>query len=159
VRNSLLSNKNLKGEEMKTFSLKKENIEQDWWVIDARDKILGRMAARVATILRGKHKPNFTPHVDNGDFVIIINADKVKLTGKKEQQKLYRKHSGFMGGLKEVPFKTKKEKDPEGIVIQAVSGMLPKSKLGRQMIKKLKVYCDEKHPHEAQKPKKLEVGV
>jgi len=144
---------------MKTFSLKKENIERDWWVLDARDKILGRIATRAATILRGKHKPNFTPHIDNGDFVIIINADKVKLTGKKEQQKLYRKHSGFMGGLKEVPFKRKKEKNPEGIVIDAISGMLPKSKLGRQMIKKLKVYRDEKHPHEAQKPKKLEVGV
>ena len=144
---------------MKTFSLKKENIKQDWWLLDAKDKILGRLASKAAGILRGKHKPDFTPHLDNGDFVIIINADKVKLTGKKEEQKLYRKHSGFIGGLKEIPFKTKKEKDPEGIVINAVSGMLPKNRLGRKMIKKLKVYSDAKHPHEAQKPKKLEVGV
>jgi large subunit ribosomal protein L13 len=144
---------------MKTFSLKKENIKRDWWVLDAKDKTLGRLASKVAAILRGKHKPDFTPHIDNGDFVIIINADKVKLTGKKEEQKLYRKHSGYLGGLKEIPFKKKKEKDPEGIVIDAVYGMLPKNKLGRQMIKKLKVYCDEKHPHESQKPKKLEAGV
>jgi large subunit ribosomal protein L13 len=144
---------------MKTFSLKKENINREWWLLDASDKILGRLASKAASILRGKHKPSFTPHLDNGDFVIIINADKVKLTGKKEEQKLYRKHSGYIGGLKEIPFKTKKEKDPEGIVINAVSGMLPKNRLGRQMIKKLKVYCDEKHPHEAQKPKKLDIGV
>ncbi len=144
---------------MKTFSLKKENIKQDWWILDAKDKILGRLASKAASILRGKHKPDFTPHLDNGDFIIIINADQVKLTGKKEEQKLYRKHSGYIGGLKEIPFKKKKEKDPEGIVIDAVRGMLPKNRLGRQMIKKLKVYCDEKHPHEAQKPKKLEVGV
>ncbi len=144
---------------MKTFSLKRENINREWWLLDAEDKILGRVASKAASILRGKHKPDFTPHLDNGDFVIIINADKVKLTGKKEAQKLYRKHSGYLGGLKEIPFKTKKEKDPEGIVINAVSGMLPKNRLGRQMIKKLKVYCDEKHPHEAQKPKKLEIGV
>jgi large subunit ribosomal protein L13 len=143
---------------MKTFSLKKGNIKRDWWILDAKDRILGRLASKAASILRGKHKPDFTPHLDNGDFVIIINADKVKLTGKKEEQKLYRKHSGYLSGLKETPFKKKKEKDPEGIVINAVSGMLPKNRLGRQMIKKLKVYCDEKHPHEAQKPKKLEIG-
>ncbi len=144
---------------MKTFSLKKENIKQDWWILDAKDKILGRLASKAASILRGKHKPDFTPHLDNGDFVIIINADKVRLTGKKEEQKLYRKHSGYLGGLKEIPFKKKKEKYPEGIVIDAVYGMLPKNRLGRKMIKKLKVYCDEKHPHEAQKPKELELGV
>ncbi len=143
---------------MKTFSLKKGNIKQDWWVLDAEDEILGRLASQAAILLRGKHKPNFTPHLDNGDYVIIINADKVKLTGKKEEQKLYRKHSGYLGGLKEIPFKEKKEKDPEGIVINTVHGMLPKNKLGRQMIKKLKVYCGDKHPHEAQKPKKLEIG-
>ncbi len=143
---------------MKTFSLKKENINQDWWLLDAKDEVLGRLASKAAVILRGKHKADFTPHLDNGDFVIIINADKVKLTGKKEEQKLYRRHSGYIGGLKEIPFKKKKEKDPQGIIINAVSGMLPKNKLGRKMIKKLKVYCDEKHPHEAQKPQKLEVG-
>jgi len=143
---------------MKTFSLKKEDIKQDWWIIDAKDEILGRLASKAASILRGKHKADFTPHLDNGDFVIIINADKVKLTGKKEEQKLYRRHSGYIGGLKEIPFKTKKEKDPEGIIMSAVSGMLPKNRLGRKLIKKLKVYCDEKHPHAAQMPKKLEVG-
>jgi len=143
---------------MKTFSLKKEDIKQDWWILDAKDEILGRLASKAATILRGKHKADFTPHLDNGDFVIIINADKVKLTGKKEEQKLYRKHSGYIGGLKEIPFKAKKEKDPEGIIMIAVSGMLPKNRLGRKLIKKLKVYCDEKHPHAAQMPKKLEVG-
>lgn len=143
---------------MKTFSLKKENIKQDWWILDAKDEILGRLASKAAIILRGKHKPDFTPHLDNGDFVIIINADKIRLTGKKEEQKLYRRHSGYIGGLKEIPFKKRKEKDPEGIVIDAVSGMLPKNRLGRQMIKKLKVYCDENHPHQAQRPKKLEVG-
>ncbi len=143
---------------MKTFSLKKEDIKHDWWILDAKDEILGRLASKAASILRGKHKADFTPHLDNGDFVIIINADKVKLTGKKEEQKLYRRHSGYIGGLKEIPFKTKKEKDPEGIIMSAVSGMLPKNRLGRKLIKKLKVYCDEKHPHAAQMPKKLEVG-
>jgi large subunit ribosomal protein L13 len=143
---------------MKTFSLKKENIDHNWWLLDAEDKVLGRLASKAASILRGKHKPNFTPHIDNGDFVIIINADKVRLTGKKEEQKLYRKHSGYIGGLKEIPLKKKKEKYPESIIINAVSGMLPKNKLKNKIIKKLKVYCDEKHPHESQKPKKLELG-
>lgn len=143
---------------MKTFSLKKENIKQNWWLLDAKGEILGRLASRTASILRGKHKPDFTPHLDNGDFVIIINANKVKLTGKKEEQKLYRKHSGYIGGLKETTFKEKKEKDPEGIILNAVAGMLPKNKLGRRLIRKLKIYCDEKHPHTAQMPKKLEAG-
>jgi large subunit ribosomal protein L13 len=148
----------MKGEEMKTFSLKKENIQHNWWLIDADGEILGRLATKAASVLRGKHKADFTPHLDNGDFVIIINADKVKLTGKKEEQKLYRKHSGYIGGLKETPYKEKKSKDPEGIIYNAVSGMLPKNKLGRKLIKKLKVYRDDKHPHEAQMPKRLEVG-
>jgi large subunit ribosomal protein L13 len=147
-----------KGARMKTFSLRKENINQKWWLLDAKDKVLGRLASKAASILRGKHKPDFTPHVDNGDFVVIINADKVRLTGKKEEQKLYRKHSGYLGGLKEIPFKKKKEKRPESIIINAVSGMLPKNKLRKKMIKKLKVYCSEEHPHKAQNPTKLEVG-
>lgn len=143
---------------MKTFSLKGENVKRNWWILDAKDVVLGRLASKVATILRGKHKPNFTPHVDNGDFVIVINAEKVKITGKKAEQKLYRKHSGYIGGLKEIPFKRKKEEKPESIIFEAVSGMLPKNKLGRKMIKKLKVYKDENHPHQPQKPQKIEVG-
>jgi len=143
---------------VKTFSIKKENVIRDWWIIDAKDKTLGRLASRIAIILRGKHKPEFTPHIDNGDFVIVINADKVRLTGKKVEQKLYRHHSGYPGGLKEIPLSKKMEKDPEGVIIHAVSGMLPKNKLGRKMIKKLKVYPGENYPHQAQKPKKLELG-
>ncbi len=143
---------------MKTFSIKKENVIRDWWIIDAKDKTLGRLASRIAIILRGKHKPEFTPHIDNGDFVIVINADKVRLTGKKVEQKLYRHHSGYPGGLKEIPLSKKMKKDPEGVIIHAVSGMLPKNKLGRKMIKKLKVYPGENYPHQAQKPKKLELG-
>jgi len=143
---------------VKTFSIKKENVIRDWWIIDAKDKTLGRLASRIAIILRGKHKPEFTPHIDNGDFVIVINADKVRLTGKKVEQKLYRHHSGYPGGLKEIPLSKKMKKDPEGVIIHAVSGMLPKNKLGRKMIKKLKVYPGENYPHQAQKPKKLELG-
>jgi len=143
---------------MRTFSQRKEDVRRDWWIVDIKDKPLGRVASSVASILRGKHKVDFTPHVDNGDFVIVINANKVMLTGNKEEQKLYRHHSGYIGGLKEVPFSKRIENDPEGIIIDAVSGMLPKNKLGRKMIKKLKVYRGEEYPHQAQKPKKLELG-
>lgn len=143
---------------MRTFSQRKEDVQRDWWIVDIKDKPLGRVASSVASILRGKHKVDFTPHVDNGDFVIVINANKVMLTGNKEEQKLYRHHSGYIGGLKEVPFSKRIENDPEGIIIDAVSGMLPKNKLGRKMIKKLKVYRGEEYPHQAQKPKKLELG-
>lgn len=143
---------------MRTFSLRKEDVQKNWWVIDIKDKPLGRAASQIASVLRGKHKPNFTPHVDNGDYVIVLNAEKVMLTGKKEEQKLYRHHSGYIGKLKEVPFTKKVEKNPESIIIHAVSGMLPKNKLGRKMIKKLKVYRGEEHPHQAQNPKELELG-
>ncbi|MCK4226466.1 50S ribosomal protein L13 [candidate division WOR-3 bacterium] len=143
---------------MRTFSQRKEDVQRDWWIVDIKDKPLGRVASSVASILRGKHKVDFTPHVDNGDFVIVINANKVMLTGNKKEQKLYRHHSGYIGGLKEVPFSKRIENDPEGIIIDAVSGMLPKNKLGRKMIKKLKVYRGEEYPHQAQKPKKLELG-
>jgi len=143
---------------MRTFSQRKEDVQRNWWIVDIKDKPLGRVASSVASILRGKHKVDFTPHVDNGDFVIVINANKVMLTGNKEEQKLYRHHSGYIGGLKEVPFSKRIKNDPEGIIIDAVSGMLPKNKLGRKMIKKLKVYRGEKYPHQAQKPKKLELG-
>ncbi len=143
---------------MRTFSLRKEDVQRNWWVIDIKDKPLGRAASQIASVLRGKHKPNFTPHVDNGDYVIVLNAEKVMLTGKKEEQKLYRHHSGYIGKLKEVPFSKKVEKNPESIIIHAVSGMLPKNKLGRKMIKKLKVYRGEEHSHQAQNPKELELG-
>lgn len=143
---------------MKTFSLRKEDVQRDWWIVDARNKILGRLASKIARVLRGKHKPNFTPHVDNGDYVIVINAEKIELSGKKSEQKVYRKHSGYLGNLKETPFQTKLEKDPESIIEHAVAGMLPKNKLGRKMIKKLKVYAGEKHPHKNKEIKHLELG-
>ncbi|RKZ21605.1 50S ribosomal protein L13 [bacterium] len=143
---------------MSTFTLRKEDVKREWYVVDATGIPLGRLATRIATILRGKHKPEYTPHIDNGDFVICINADKVLLTGKKEEQKKYYRHSGYLGGLKVIPFKMMKEKKPEEIIYHAVRGMLPKNKLGRKMIKKLKVYAGDKHPHEAQKPKVLEIG-
>jgi large subunit ribosomal protein L13 len=142
---------------MRTFSLRKEDVQNNWWVIDVKDKPLGRVSSRIAFILRGKHKADFTPHVDNGDFVIVLNADKVILTGKKEQQKVYRSHSGYIGKLKEVSFSKKKEKSPEDIIFNAVSGMLPKNKLGRKIIKKMKVYRGNEHPHQAQKPKVLDL--
>ncbi|HDI82935.1 MAG TPA: 50S ribosomal protein L13 [candidate division WOR-3 bacterium] len=143
---------------MRTFTLRKEDVKREWYVVDATGIPLGRLATRIATILRGKHKPEYTPHIDNGDFVICINADKVLLTGKKEEQKKYYRHSGYLGGLKVIPFRMMKEKKPEEIIYHAVRGMLPKNKLGRKMIKKLKVYAGDKHPHEAQKPKVLEIG-
>ena len=143
---------------MRSFTLRKEDVKREWYVVDATGIPLGRLATRIATILRGKHKPEYTPHIDNGDFVICINADKVLLTGKKEEQKKYYRHSGYLGGLKVIPFKMMKEKKPEEIIYHAVRGMLPKNKLGRKMIKKLKVYAGDKHPHEAQKPKVLEIG-
>jgi len=143
---------------MRTFTLRKEDVKREWYVVDATGIPLGRLATRIATILRGKHKPEYTPHIDNGDFVICINADKVLLTGKKEEQKKYYRHSGYLGGLKVIPFRMMKEKKPEEIIYHAVRGMLPKNKLGRKMIKKLKVYAGDKHPHEAQKPKILEIG-
>lgn len=142
---------------MRTFSLRKEDVQNNWWIIDVKDKPLGRVSSRIAFILRGKHKADFTPHVDNGDFVIVLNADKVILTGKKEQQKVYRSHSGYIGKLKEVSFSKKKEKSPEDIIFNAVSGMLPKNKLGRKIIKKMKVYRGNEHPHQAQKPKVLDL--
>jgi len=143
---------------MRTFTLRKEDVKREWYIVDATGIPLGRLATRIATILRGKHKPEYTPHIDNGDFVICINADKVLLTGKKEEQKKYYRHSGYLGGLKVIPFRMMKEKKPEEIIYHAVRGMLPKNKLGRKMIKKLKVYAGDKHPHEAQKPKILEIG-
>ena len=137
---------------MKTFSLKNTEVVRDWVVFDASDKILGRFATKIADKLRGKDKPTFTPHVDGGDFVIVINADKLKVTGNKAEQKKYFKHSLYPGGLKEKSYKEVLESTPERIIENAVKGMLPKNKLGKSIIKKLKVYSGSEHPHESQNP-------
>ena len=137
---------------MRTVSIRKEDIVHRWYVIDAENKVLGRLASEVARILRGKHKPIYTPHVDTGDYVIIINAHKVVLTGNKWGQKLYRWHTGYSGGFREVVAEKMRQRRPERIVELAVRGMLPKTKLGRAMFRKLKVYTKSTHPHEAQQP-------
>lgn len=142
---------------MKSFIAKPQEVERKWYVVDAEGKRLGRLASEVAKILRGKNKPIYTPHVDTGDFVIIINAEKVELTGKKLDQKLYRYHTGHPGGLKEVPYKNLMQNKPEFVIEHAVKGMLPKNSLGRKMIKKLKVYSGTEHKHEAQKPEVLDI--
>lgn len=140
---------------MKTFMARPETVERDWYIVDAEGMVLGRLASQVAHILRGKHKPTFTPHVDTGDHVIIINADKIVLTGKKLDQKLYRHHSGYPGGLKEVPYRRLLEKKPTFVVKHAIVGMLPKGPLGRKMATKLRVYAGPEHEHQAQKPQAL----
>ena len=137
---------------MKTFSLKNSEVSRDWVVFDASGKILGRFATKIADKLRGKDKPTFTPHVDGGDFVVVINADKVKVTGNKAEQKKYYRHSLYPGGLKEKSYKEVLESTPERIIENAVKGMLPKNKLGKSIIKKLKVYSGSEHPHESQNP-------
>ena len=137
---------------MKTWTPKKGEVERKWFVIDAKDKVLGRIAAETARILRGKHKPQFAPHMDSGDFVIIINASKVRLTGKKLQQKTYYRHSGYPGGLRSANAEKLLKEKPERMFRLAVRGMLPKNTLGRAQLTKLKVYPDETHPHSAQKP-------
>ena len=135
-----------------TYMQKKEDVVRNWYVIDAKDVNLGRLATKAAHILRGKHKPTFTPHVDCGDFVIVVNADKINLTGNKLNDKIYYNHSGYTGGLRERTAKEMKEKYPVEMIERAVKGMLPKGRLGRQMYKKLFVYAGEEHPHAAQKP-------
>lgn len=137
---------------MKTFMAKPSEVEHKWYVIDAQGQTLGRLASEVASILRGKHKPTYTPHVDTGDYVIIINAEKIQLTGNKLDQKIYRYHTGYPGGLKEMDYRTFLQKKPERAIETAVKGMLPHNRLGRQMIKKLKVYRGSEHPHQAQQP-------
>lgn len=139
-----------------TYMAKPEEVEKKWYIIDADRKVLGRLAAEVASILKGKHKPQYTPHVDTGDYVIIINCEKVRLTGKKSSSKVYYSHSGYPGGLKTIEFRTLIKKHPEKVITKAVYGMLPKNKLGRKMMKKLKVYKGSEHPHEAQKPERWE---
>ena len=143
---------------MKTYSAKSSDVERKWWIVDLEGKTVGRAASEIATLLRGKHKPTFTPHVDTGDFVVCINADKVVFTGNKLDQKNYYHHSGYPGGLKSITAKDLLEKDPTAVIQAAVKGMLPKNKLGRQVIKKLKVYAADTHPHEAQKPETYELG-
>jgi large subunit ribosomal protein L13 len=137
---------------MKTWTPKQGEIEKKWFVIDAKDKVLGRVAVETARILRGKHKPQFAPHTDTGDFVIVVNASKLRLTGKKLQQKVYYRHSGYPGGLKETKASTMMKEKPDRMLRLAVRGMLPKNSLGRSQLTKLKVYSGETHPHSAQKP-------
>ena len=141
---------------MKSFIAKPAEVEHKWYVIDAEGKTLGRLATEIATILRGKNKPIYTPHVDCGDNVIVINAEKVNVTGKKRKDKVYTSYSGFPGGKKEITFEKMQEKKPEEIIRHAVKGMLPEGRLGRQMFKKLHVYTGPEHKHDAQKPEKLE---
>ncbi|MCK9603665.1 MAG: 50S ribosomal protein L13 [Candidatus Omnitrophica bacterium] len=141
----------------KTYSAKKEDIKRQWYIVDAKDKVLGRLASRVAVILRGKHKAIFTPHMDTGDGVIVINAARIKVTGRKLKQKVYRRYSGYPGGLREVKLETMLAKKPATVIQLAVRRMLPGGPLGRDIIKKLKVYADDKHPHKAQNAIALEV--
>jgi large subunit ribosomal protein L13 len=140
---------------VKTFYAKPGEVEREWLVVDATDIALGRLASEVASILKGKRKPQYTPHVDTGDFVIVVNASKIKLTGNKMADKMKYRHSGFPGGLKEVPISVMLEKRPERVIEQAVKGMLPKNTLGRAMNQKLKVYGGPDHPHQAQKPRSI----
>ncbi|MCS7201557.1 MAG: 50S ribosomal protein L13 [Dictyoglomus sp.] len=142
---------------MSTYMAKKEEIKREWFLVDAKGKVLGRIASEIAKILKGKHKPIYTPHVDTGDFVIVINAKDVVLTGKKEDTKIYFRHSGYPGGDKILTAKEMRVKFPERIIYFAVKGMLPKNSLGRKMIKKLKIYSGPEHPHHAQKPKVLNI--
>jgi len=142
---------------VKTHAVKAGEIERRWYVVNAEGKILGRLATQVATILRGKHKPTFSPHLDTGDHVIIINAEKIRVTGKKLETKKYYTYSGYRGGLKSVILSKQLEKHPDRVLIHAIRGMLPKNRLGRAMLKKLKVYAGDKHPHGAQRPERLEL--
>ncbi len=143
--------------QMKTRSAKKNEIERKWYVVDANDLVLGRLASRIAVYLRGKHKAIFTPHVDTGDFIVVVNAEKVRLTGKKLDQKVYYRHSNYPGGLRSETAKSLLARRPEQVLVNAVSGMLPKNTLGRQMLTKLKVYSGPEHPHAAQQPQALSI--
>ena len=143
---------------MRTFIASAKSADSRWHVIDAQDQVLGRVATLAATMLQGKHKPIYTPFIDTGDHVVVVNAAKVKLTGRKEEQKIYRRHSGYPGGLTETKARVVRETRPVRLVEEAIQGMLPKSKLGKQMYRKLQVYAGPKHPHEAQKPVELAAG-
>ena len=142
---------------MKTFSAKPEEVRRDWFVVDATDKTLGRLATELASRLRGKHKPEFTPHVDTGDHIVVVNAARIRVTGKKLTDKIYYRHTGYVGNLKSISLGKLMEKAPEQAITIAVKGMLPKNKLGRAQFKKLKVYAGKNHPHAAQQPTKLDI--
>ncbi|MGX5913166.1 50S ribosomal protein L13 [Aliidiomarina sp. Khilg15.8] len=142
---------------MKTFVAKPESVKRDWFVVDAADKTLGRLATEIATRLRGKHKPEYTPHVDTGDYIVVVNAEKVVVTGAKTTDKMYYSHSGFPGGIKSISFDKLQAKKPEMIIESAVKGMLPRGPLGRAMFRKLKVYAGPEHNHSAQQPQTLEL--
>ena len=142
---------------MKTFVAKEQETRTNWFLVNAEDRILGRLATQIAIRLKGKHKPIFTPHADTGDFIVVINADKITLTGAKLDQKLYYRHSGYMGGLKKIPARRLLEKKPEEVLRLAVKRMLPRNSLGRRQLKKLKIYAGPDHPHQAQNPEKLEI--
>ncbi|MBV1951036.1 MAG: 50S ribosomal protein L13 [Cycloclasticus sp.] len=142
---------------MKTFSAKAEEVEHDWYVVDAEGKALGRLASEIAFRLRGKHKPEYTPHVDTGDFIVVVNAEKIGVTGNKEKDKMYHHHTGYIGNLKSIPLGKLRETHPERIIQSAVKGMLPKNTLGRNMFKKMKVFVGPEHTHQAQQPKTLDI--
>ena len=142
---------------MKTYSAKSETIERHWFVVDAENKILGRLATSIASRLRGKHKPEFTPHVDTGDYIVVVNAEKIAYTGNKGRDKIYYTHSGYPGGIKGMSLEGLSAKAPEKVIKSAVKGMLPRGPLGREMLRKLRVYCGAAHPHVAQKPEPLEI--
>ena len=142
---------------MKTFVAKEQDVDRKWYVVDAENKVLGRLATQIAVRLRGKHKPIYTPHADTGDFIVVVNAKKVAMTGSKLDRKIYYRHSGYVGGLKEISARKLLEKKPEDIIRYAVKRMLPKNSLGRRQLKKLKIYAGPEHPHQAQQPEKLEI--
>ena len=142
---------------MKTFSAKSHEVRRDWYIVDATGKVLGRVAAEIARRLRGKHKPEFTPHVDTGDYIVVVNADKLRVTGNKTKDKLYHRHTGYPGGIRTTSFDKLQAKHPERVLHLAVKGMLPKGPLGYAMLKKMKVYAGGEHPHSAQQPKPLQI--
>ncbi len=142
---------------MKTFSAKAETVKREWFVVDATDKILGRLSSEIARRLRGKHKPEYTPHVDTGDYIVVINAEKIRVTGNKESDKMYHHHTGYIGNLKSVNLANLRKNHPDRIIKQSVKGMLPKNSLGRAMFKKLKVYAGSTHQHAAQQPQPLDI--
>lgn len=142
---------------MKTFSAKPETVKRDWFVVDATDKTLGRLASEIARRLRGKHKAEYTPHVDTGDYIVVVNAEKVRVTGRKAKDKMYHHHTGFPGGIKSVNFETLIDSAPERVIQHAVKGMLPKNSLGRAMFRKLRVFAGAEHPHTAQQPQALDI--
>ena len=143
---------------VKTYTPKESEIQRDWYIVDAEDAVLGRLSSQIASILRGKHKPQFTPNLDAGDFVVVINAEKVRVTGAKDQQKMYYRHSGYPGGLRSMTFQEMIDRHPERVIQIAVRGMLPKNALGKRMLKKLRVYTGPEHPHHGQQPATLEIS-